>query len=80
MKLTAKKLLVPPDLEEKGSFVGRWMDILKPRFTHVAEITVAGQGTEDEREDTLEYLEDFWETLESERNARRRIEEGCRRL
>lgn len=33
---------------------------------------------EDEREDTIEYLEDFWEVLENERNARRRIEEACR--
>lgn len=27
-----------PDLEEKGSFVGRWMDILRPRFERVADI------------------------------------------
>ena len=27
-----------PDLEEKGSFVGRWMDILRPRYERVADI------------------------------------------
>ena len=27
-----------PELEEKGSFVGRWMDILRPRYARVAEI------------------------------------------
>lgn len=27
-----------PELEEKGSFVGRWMDILRPRFEKVANI------------------------------------------
>ena len=27
-----------PDLEKKESFVGRWMDILKPKFSEVAEI------------------------------------------
>ncbi|MEP5731550.1 MAG: carbonic anhydrase [Sulfitobacter sp.] len=27
-----------PELEAKGSFVGRWMDILRPRFEDVADI------------------------------------------
>ena len=27
-----------PELEEKESFVGRWMDILRPKFTQVADI------------------------------------------
>lgn len=27
-----------PELEEKSSFVGRWMDILRPKFAEVAEI------------------------------------------
>ena len=27
-----------PDLEQKDSFVGRWMDILRPRFEQVADI------------------------------------------
>jgi carbonic anhydrase len=27
-----------PDLEEKNSFVGRWMGILKPRYERVADI------------------------------------------
>ncbi|NNE53450.1 MAG: carbonic anhydrase [Sulfitobacter sp.] len=27
-----------PELEAKGSFVGRWMDILRPRFEKVADI------------------------------------------
>ena len=32
-----------PELEEKSSFVGRWMDILRPKFSEVADI----QGPED---------------------------------
>ena len=36
--------------------------------------------TEDTREDVLEYLDDFWETIQDERDARRRIEEQCRRI
>jgi hypothetical protein len=52
--------------------------------SHRAELTatVADEPLlgEDEREDTLEYLDDFWETIENERNARRRIEEACRRI
>lgn len=41
---------------------------------------VAGQPQlgDDEREDVLDYLEDFWETLEDPGDARRRIEEACR--
>lgn len=33
---------------------------------------------EDEREDVLEFLEDFWETLEDPDERRERIEEECR--
>lgn len=29
-----------PELEEKTSFVGRWMDILRPKFNQVADIPV----------------------------------------
>jgi len=29
-----------PELEEKTSFVGRWMDILRPKFSQVADIPV----------------------------------------
>ncbi|WP_299044925.1 carbonic anhydrase [uncultured Tateyamaria sp.] len=29
-----------PELEEKGSFVGRWMDILRPKFPEVADMSV----------------------------------------
>ncbi len=28
-----------PELEEKSSFVGRWMDILRPKYEQVAEVT-----------------------------------------
>ena len=31
-----------PELEEKTSFIGRWMDILKPRYKDVAEIKDKG--------------------------------------
>jgi hypothetical protein len=36
--------------------------------------------TEDTREEVLEYLDEFWETIQDERDARRRIEEDCRRV
>jgi carbonic anhydrase len=32
-----------PELEHKGSFVGRWMDILRPRFEEVAAIEDTGE-------------------------------------
>ncbi|HSG46271.1 MAG TPA: hypothetical protein VLA43_00525, partial [Longimicrobiales bacterium] len=32
----------------------------------------------DERKEALEYLDDFWETLESDRDRTRRIQEACR--
>ena len=32
-----------PELEEKGSFVGRWMDILRPRYDRVADIKDAAE-------------------------------------
>lgn len=34
----------------------------------------------DERDEVLEYLGEFWETLDDEDRARRRIEEACRRV
>ena len=40
-----------PELEEKSSFVGRWMDILRPKFSEVADI----QGPEDKAQ-RLEQL------------------------
>ncbi|WP_415404915.1 carbonic anhydrase [Tateyamaria sp. SN3-11] len=40
-----------PELEEKTSFVGRWMDILRPKFTEVADIA----GPEDKAQ-RLEQL------------------------
>ena len=33
---------------------------------------------DDDREDAVDYLNDFWETIESDRNAQRRIEGACR--
>lgn len=38
-----------PELEEKSSFVGRWMDLLRPGYERLA------QGTDDERLTHLEY-------------------------
>lgn len=32
-----------PELEERNSFVGRWMDILRPKYEEVAEIEDAGE-------------------------------------
>ncbi|MEL7132871.1 MAG: carbonic anhydrase [Pseudomonadota bacterium] len=40
-----------PELEEKGSFVGRWMDILRPKFPEVADIE--GQTSKAERLEQL---------------------------
>ncbi|MEL6465867.1 MAG: carbonic anhydrase [Pseudomonadota bacterium] len=40
-----------PELEEKGSFVGRWMDILRPKFPEVADIE--GQASKAERLEQL---------------------------
>ncbi|WP_375260600.1 carbonic anhydrase [Palleronia sp.] len=38
-----------PELEEKSSFVGRWMDLLRPGFERLPE------GTDAERQTLLEY-------------------------
>ena len=40
-----------PELEEKTSFVGRWMDILRPKYDEVADIAV-----EDDKAQRLEQL------------------------
>lgn len=40
-----------PELEEKSSFVGRWMDILRPKFVEVADIPVM-----DDKAQRLEQL------------------------
>ena len=40
-----------PELEEKTSFVGRWMDILRPKYEEVADIAV-----EDDKAQRLEQL------------------------
>jgi len=39
-----------PDLEEKSSFIGRWMDILKPGFEKIYDANAS-------RDDQLEALE-----------------------
>ncbi|MEM9638153.1 MAG: carbonic anhydrase [Pseudomonadota bacterium] len=49
-----------PDLEEKSSFVGRWMDILKPRYELVAaENDPATQAQELEKHAVLVSLENL---------------------
>ncbi|WP_299600545.1 carbonic anhydrase [uncultured Tateyamaria sp.] len=40
-----------PELEEKGSFVGRWMDILRPKFPEVADMK-----TPEDKAERLEQL------------------------
>ena len=40
-----------PELEQKSSFVGRWMDILRPKYAQVADISV-----EDDKSRRLEQL------------------------
>lgn len=49
-----------PQLEESGSFVGRWMDILKPRYETVADIEDAGkQAQQLEKQAVLASLENL---------------------
>ncbi len=49
-----------PELEEKESFVGRWMDILKPKFTQVADIEdAADQARQLEKYAVITSLENL---------------------
>lgn len=49
-----------PDLEAKDSFVGRWMDILKPKYELVADIKdEAQQAKELERHSVLASIENL---------------------
>lgn len=63
-----------PELEEKTSFIGRWMDILRPGFDRVADITdEAERKTALEHQSVLVSLENLMtfpfvrEAVESER-------------
>lgn len=49
-----------PELEEKSSFVGRWMDILTPKFAHVSEIDNATeQARQLEKQAVIASLENL---------------------
>lgn len=49
-----------PELEAKDSFVGRWMDILRPRFERVADIKdEAAQATAMEKQAIVTSLENL---------------------
>lgn len=48
-----------PELEEKSSFVGRWMDILRPGFDRVAHVPVADRLRALEKEAVVVSLENL---------------------
>lgn len=48
-----------PELEEKSSFVGRWMDILRPGFDRVAHVPLADRPRALEKEAVIVSLENL---------------------
>ena len=48
-----------PELEEKSSFVGRWMDILRPGFDRVADVPLADRPRALEKEAVVVSLENL---------------------
>ena len=48
-----------PELEEKSSFVGRWMDILRPGFERVAHVPLADRPRALEKEAVVVSLENL---------------------
>ena len=48
-----------PELEEKSSFVGRWMDILRPGFDRVAHVPLADRLRALEKESVVVSLENL---------------------
>ena len=48
-----------PELEEKSSFVGRWMDILRPGFDRVAHLPLADRPRALEKEAVVVSLENL---------------------
>lgn len=48
-----------PELEEKSSFVGRWMDILRPGYDRVKELSPEAQVSALEKEAVLVSLENL---------------------
>ena len=48
-----------PELEEKSSFVGRWMDILRPGFERVAHVPIADRPRALEKEAVVVSLENL---------------------
>ncbi len=48
-----------PELEEKSSFVGRWMDILRPGYERVKELDAAAQVPALEKQAVLVSLENL---------------------
>lgn len=48
-----------PELEEKSSFVGRWMDILRPGFERVAHLPLADRPRALEKEAVVVSLENL---------------------
>ena len=61
-----------PDLEEKTSFVGRWMDILRPGYDRVVDLPLEEQIPELERQAVLVSLEN----LMTFPFVRERVEQG----
>lgn len=49
-----------PELEEQDSFVGRWLDYLRPGYERVAHLDPAEQADALEKEGVLMSLENLW--------------------
>ena len=48
-----------PELEEKSSFVGRWMDILRPGYDRIADLPDQDQGRALEHQAVIVSLENL---------------------
>ena len=65
-----------PDVD----FAALYADFLARRDDITALVRAEPALGEDEREDALEYLDDFWEIISDPDEARKRIEEECRSI
>ncbi len=61
-------------------YAALYQSFLAKRADITALIQAEDLLPDDDREDVLDYLDEFWETLESDRNSERRIERACRQV
>ncbi|MBT8404684.1 MAG: hypothetical protein KJP18_12550 [Gemmatimonadetes bacterium] len=59
-------------------YAAAYADLLAKRGAITALVESEQALSDDEREDVLDYLEDFWEVLEDEGDVQREIERSCR--